>query len=304
MGTDGQQNSAAARALSGALEPLIGSVFFARECHEAYVGLGFAPSSRVANGVMLPDGPAYFTSRGSLLGQVPGQVVAAAFGVFNPSAVVASVNYGQTLTSAAHIRQVRADAVVAQLRRILGADLNGLATVRSALNHAVAACEPAGRPLFAGAVSGGHPADDLAAVWHLGECLREFRGDSHTAAWISEGLDAVEIGLLTELYWGLPAKSYVRTRAWSDEQLDAGIERMQSRGLIADGGLTDSGRTLRESIERATDVQMRPVLTAFGTEHEFQETIDRLVLWSAKVKAAHGYPSSGPMDLANAVTKR
>jgi hypothetical protein len=303
MGTDGQQNSAAARALSGALEPLIGSVFFARECHEAYVGLGFAPSTRLANGVMLPDGPAYFTSRGSLLGQVPGQVVAAAFGVFSPPAVVASVNYGWTLTNATHIRQVRADAVVAQLRRILGTDIHGLATVRAALKNAVAACEPAGRALFAGAVSGAEPSDDLAAVWHLGECLREYRGDSHTAAWISEGLDAIEIGLLTELYWGLASKSYVRTRAWSDEQLDAGTDRMQSRGLIADGSLTETGRALRESIERSTDAQMRPVLTALGTDHEFQETIDRLVLWSAQVKAAHGYPSSGPMDLANAVNK-
>ena len=36
----------------------------------------------------MPDGIAYFTSRGSALGQVPGEVVAATFGVFNPDVVV------------------------------------------------------------------------------------------------------------------------------------------------------------------------------------------------------------------------
>ena len=52
--------------------------------------------------------------------------------------------------------------------------------------------------------------------------LREYRGDAHTAAWTSAGLDATEVGLLTELYWGLPMRTYIRTRAWSDDQLDAG----------------------------------------------------------------------------------
>ena len=75
-----------------ALEPVAGQVYFSPECHAAYAELGFSPSPATTKaGVALPDGPAYFTSRGSLLGQVPGEVVAAAFGVFNPDAVVPSV---------------------------------------------------------------------------------------------------------------------------------------------------------------------------------------------------------------------
>ncbi|MEY2591579.1 MAG: hypothetical protein QOJ67_3563, partial [Acidimicrobiaceae bacterium] len=34
------------------------------------------------------------------MGQVPGQVVASAFAVFNPAAVVPAVDYGWTLTDA------------------------------------------------------------------------------------------------------------------------------------------------------------------------------------------------------------
>ena len=61
----------------------------------------------------------------------------------------------------------------------------------------------------------------MGDMWRLADMLREYRGDAHTAAWTSAGLDATEVGLLTELYWGLPMRTYVRTRAWSAEQLDA-----------------------------------------------------------------------------------
>ena len=48
----------------------------------------------------MPDGAAYFCSRGSVLGQVPGEVVAAAFGVFNPAVVVPMVAMGWALVTA------------------------------------------------------------------------------------------------------------------------------------------------------------------------------------------------------------
>src|SRR5215510_564482 len=108
------------RTLRDRIEPLIGQVYFSQECHAAYAALGFAPSPAISNGVALPDGPAYFTSRGSLMGQVPGEVVAAAFGVFNPAAVVPAVTFGWTRTDAATISAARHDGAVAQLVRVLG----------------------------------------------------------------------------------------------------------------------------------------------------------------------------------------
>ena len=54
----------AARRLAAALEPFAGQVYFAPECHEAYAALGFGPSPGRAGAVALPDGPAYFCSRG------------------------------------------------------------------------------------------------------------------------------------------------------------------------------------------------------------------------------------------------
>ena len=56
--------SATARKLASVLEPVAGQVYFSPECHANYTALGFDPSPGDANGVALPDGVAYFTSRG------------------------------------------------------------------------------------------------------------------------------------------------------------------------------------------------------------------------------------------------
>ena len=289
--------SAAARTLSGALEPFVGSVYFSPECHANYAALGFNDSAARAGNVALPDGPAYFTSRGSVMGRVDGHVVAAAFGVFNPVAVVPSVAKGWSLTDAPTICAARTNGAVAQLTRILGPDPAGLADVVDSLQRAVDVLRVAARPLFAGVLSQGRPAGDLATAWWLGDCLREYRGDSHNAAWISAGLTAVEIGLLTELWWGIPLHSYVRTRAWTDTDVAEAIDALSGRGYIADGKFTEAGRALRGDIETATDVQMGPAIAAMGKG--FDEVCRILTGWSAEVRRGHGYLAAGPMDLAS-----
>jgi hypothetical protein len=285
------------RTLAAALEPVVGQVYFSPECHANYVTLGFADSRGQTNGVALPDGPAYFTSRGSLMGHVPGELVAAAFAVFNPEVVVPSVAFGWSITDAHTIVEARDDGAIAQLERILGTEPDGAARAHELLARACAPLRPEGRPLFAGVLSQPMPASHLGAVWRLGDMLREFRGDSHTAAWIAAGLDATEIGLLSELYWGLPMRSYSRTRAWTNAQFDAAHERLQSRGLVDDVGFTPAGRALREEVEVSTDRQMESMVAALGDD--LQELVDILLPWGSAVRDAKGYPASGPHDLAD-----
>lgn len=287
MPTD-ESITAPARRLAAAIEPFAGQVYFSPECHAAYAALGFDPSPATVGGVAMPDGPAYFTSRGSLLGQVPGEVVAAAFAVFNPAVVVPAVSLGWSRTDAATIRSARAGGAVAQLRRILGERPQGLDRVRSALVRAVRAAAPAGKPMFSGALAAGPPDDPLGEAWWAADCLREFRGDAHIAAWTTAGFDAVEIGLLTEAWWGLPMRTYIRTRAWSDAELDAAEARLTEQGLVASGALTADGRAAREAVESATDRQMRPVLEAIGDG--IDELCSILEEWSAALRAAGGYP--------------
>jgi hypothetical protein len=273
-------------------------VYFSPECHEAYAALGFSPSpGALGGGVQLPDGPAYFTSRGSVMGQVPGEVVAAAFAVFNPEAVVPAVAFGWSKVDAATICDARTRGAAGQLTRVLGDEPDGLARAIELLACAVAPLRPAGRPLYSGLLSLGLPGSPMADMWRLADMLREYRGDAHTAAWTSAGLDATEIGLLTELYWGLPLRTYIRTRAWSDAQLDAAEARLTARGLVVHGALTDAGRALREGIEVATDTQCQPMVDALG-EGGTDELVGLLAPWGQAIREAGGYPPQGPHDLA------
>ena len=299
---DTKSTGAAARALASALEPVAGQVYFSPECHEGYAALGFGPSPGHAGAVSLPDGPAYFCSRGSVLGQVPGHVVAAAFGVFNPAAVIPSVAHGWTLTDAPTICAARTDGAVAQLRRLLPADPDGVQRATKLLERAVDPLRPEGKSLFAGLRSLGLPGDPIGDMWRLADCLREFRGDAHIAAWTSAGYDATEIGLVTELFWGLPPRSYIRTRAWSNDDLDGAEARLTERGDLRDGSLTDTGRARRESVEQATDEQCRPIVAALGDD--LPELVDLLQPWGTAIRDGGGYLPSGPHDLAKAARGR
>lgn len=277
-----------ARTLAATLEPCIGQVYFSPECHAAYVGLGFGPSPGTADGVAMPDGPAYFTSRGSLMGQVAPQVVAAAFAVFNPAIVEPCVQYGWSLTDAAAIFAARRGGAVAQLRRVLGESPDGLERAIEIMERAIAPLNVEGRPLFAGLRSQwDDPSDPLTRFFHLGDQLREYRGDAHTAAWTSAGLDAVEIGFLTELFIGLPMRTYILSRAWNAEQLDAGIARLTERGWIEDGAFTPKGHAAREEIEWLTDRQLRPAADAIGDD--FETLIAFLAPSGEKMRDAGGY---------------
>jgi hypothetical protein len=94
----------------------------------------------------------------------------------------------------------------------------------------------------------------------------------------------------------LPARSYVRTRAWSDTDLDAAEATLGERGLLAGGNLTDAGRTAREEVEQATDRQCRPIVESLGDR--LDTLVGILLPWGAAIRDAGGYLPSGPHDLA------
>lgn len=286
-----------ARALAATIEPFAGQVYFSPECHANYAALGFSPSQGDAAGVALPDGPAYFTSRGSVMGQVPGHVVACAFGVFNPAAVVPAVAYGWTLTDARTICQARDDGAIGQLTRILSEKPDGIDRANELFARAVDPLRPEGRPLFAGLQSQDLPGSPVGDAWRNADRLREYRGDAHVSAWTTAGVDATEICLLSEASWGLPLRSYSRTRAWSDAEFDAAMDRMRSRGWFSADELTETGRAAREAIELDTDRQMQSAIDAIGDD--LDELLAIVGPWGDAIKHAKGYLGGGASDLAS-----
>jgi hypothetical protein len=278
-----------ARRIWDVVEPIAANVYFAPEVHRAYQDVGFDGPSRVMRGIEFPDMLAYFTSRGACLGDhVSGHLVAAAFGVFKRPMVVAAVEEGWKRTDADVILAARQKGATASLRRILGDEPDGLAFATTVLQRMAEAGPAEGRYLHSGLLSLGYPGDPMGDFWRAADLVREHRGDSHIAAWIDADLDATEVGLLTDPWRGQPLKSWVRTRGWTDEELDAACDRLRSRGLLDGDDLTAAGRDLREEIETATDHMERRVVAAMGDDGG--ELFALLDGWSDKVVAAAGYP--------------
>ena len=286
MATDVQEKT---RRLRNAVEPVAAGVYFAPEAHQAYVALGFGDSPVSQDGVARPELKSYFTSRGACMGQVPGEVVAAAFGCFNPKAVVPAVAAGWQITSREAILRAREQGAAAMLARVLGDQPEGLGRVTSLLRRAAAVAPWPGRPIYGGLRSLGFPGHPLGDLWRAADLLREHRGDSHVIAWAAGGADAVEVLLLTEQWWGLPARSYTPSRGWTTADMDAGFARLARRGLMTRGEqLTDAGRAFREEVEVRTDELERPVLDALGDD--LGELLDHLDAWSEAIIAAGSYP--------------
>ena len=298
------ENSVRSRVLSAALEPVIGSVYFAPEAHAAYEALGFGGSpGRLTGdgwavehwgGVAMPDGVAYFASRGGILGQVRGEVVAAAFGVFNPAVVVAAITRAWEIADADSVVEARTRGAVAQLERILGADPEGIERVVELLARAVAPLTVAGRPMFAGLLGLPMPAGMVGRMWRLGDELREYRGDALIAASVAAGLDGCRLQVLTERCAGMPARSYAAGRGWDEGQLASAEAELHARGLLDGEAVTSAGREVREAVESATDDLCASMVHALGVD--LAELVARLQSWGAVIREAHGYYPTSPQE--------
>ena len=277
-----------ARTLRDLTEPIGANVYFAPEAYAAYVDCGLEATS--------PGRPAssaaYFASRGACLGQAPGPVVAAAFGVFKPSVVTAAIDEAWARTDAASLLAARERGAVASLTRIFGDDAAIAAAIPRAtelLRRATAAAPPGeARALYSGLCSLGFPGTPIGDLWRLCDLVREHRGDSHIIAWVGCGLDPVQANISTELWWRLPLRSYVRTRGWTEEEIDGALDRFRTAGLIDDDGYTAAGEALRGEIERITDRQERPLVEALGDDAD--ELFALLVPMTEAVVRAKGYP--------------
>ena len=294
---DDEQFRIRARRLRDLAEPIGANVYFAPEAHAAYEAAGLIPPPRVPGQGRAPLAPSYFASRGACLGHPPGEVVAAAFGVFEPGFVAESVRQAWAVTDPATLLAARELGAVASLERILDPDSDRLgqiaratALLRSALDAAPAG---EGRALYSGLRSLGFPGSPLGDLWRVCDLLREHRGDSHIIAWVSFGLSPVEASISTELWWRLPLREYTRTRGWSEEAIDAAIDRFRGDGFMHGDEYTPAGEAMRAEIERITDRQERSILSALGDDAD--ELFELLAPLTGSIVAAKGYPGD-PAD--------
>lgn len=247
------------------LEPVHGMIYFTPDGAVEYGAIGIS-SARMG----------YFASRVAPLGAASAEVVISTFFNFNPSLIRRSVPAVWAMVTPEQVTAARLRAVDSSLRRAFGqdglasAELGELASLlRTAAEEAV--LRPEGRPLFAAHAAQPWPEEPHMVVWHAQTLLREFRGDGHIAALVTEGLSGIE-ALLSHAASGDVAAEVLRSsRAWSSEEWEAARLGMVERGLLAataDGSVafTDAGRAQRERIEQITDQQALAPYVALGDE--------------------------------------
>ena len=235
----------------------------------------------------LPFVPGYLWGRAVGLGEPSTEVVVGAFAIYEPRLVRALYEHARRQCGRAGFVAAREEATIASLQKILG-DVD-VSDAVAALRRGVEAADPSGRTLYAGVASLGWPEDPLGQLWRTCDLLREHRGDSHMAVWVTAGLSPAAINLLTELWLGMPLGAYTAMRrGWFEDDINAAVSHLEARGLVAAGEITPAGRRLRDDLEDQTDALEQPIIDAIGDDLE--PTLRALDTWSAALADSGAFP--------------
>ena len=110
-----------------------------------------------------------------------------------------------------------------------------------------------GRVFFGAHLAMPRPAEPLLSGWHAINCLCEWRGDTHWALLVAEGLSPAEASILHNAWLGYEWDWLARSRGTSPADIAAGWESLEARGLAHDGKVLADGIALRQRIEDDTD---------------------------------------------------
>ncbi|MBP2368735.1 SCO6745 family protein [Pseudonocardia parietis] len=278
-----------ARALRDAIEPLACLSIWSPEAAEGYAALGLDDYFA-----------AYVWQRVAPLGTPPEPLAVTALGVFDGGLIGPQYALGASAVDRDKIVAVRLDAPGRTLRRVLGEDLPELgreaAAAVVALRRGIDAADRTARPLFTGLLAEPWPDDPAAALVHACHVLREHRGDSHLAVCAVDGLDAVQMNVLTELWCGYPLGAYTASRGWAPDRIEAAADELRARGLLDGDRLSADGLRHRATLEARTDGMQRAVVAAIGAD---LDPVTRLLDgWSDALVAAGAAPPDPAKRLA------
>jgi hypothetical protein len=267
-----------ARRLRDALEPIAMHAVWSRATNAALAerGLNFLTG--------------YVCGRGAALGAVPSAVVAATFAAFEPGLIDQLWNEGRSHIDLDELIGLRDRATASSLRDVLGgaATEADVTRVAEALEGAVADVDGTGRVLFAALRAQPRLDDPYGRLWRAADLVREHRGDSHIAAYVAAGMDPVRMGVLSETWVGYPVGEYSGTRAWPEDVQAAAVARLEADGMVADGAITDQGRSVRDDIEATTDAAQAELIEALGSR--LGALTEELDGWSKLCVEAGAFP--------------
>jgi hypothetical protein len=139
----------------------------------------------------------YVAGRGGVLGDVDGEVVAAAFGFFEPASIAARWEAGKAVAGAREAARRYNEAAAAWGRDRL-ADVEDVGLLAKLGERVIGAADAAALPLFAGWRAEPRVDDPAGHAGQVIHVLREWRGGSHLVATIAVGLRPLEAVLASD----------------------------------------------------------------------------------------------------------
>jgi hypothetical protein len=241
-----------ARRLRDALEPIATQGWWSRAAGERLMALG------------VDFFPGYVWGRAAALGEPPATVVAATFGVFEPSLIGAVYEAGAAAVPRADVLDARCTGAIASIEAV--STPGECSAIADPLLDALDGLEGLGRPLFSALRALERPDSPAGRLWRAAELVREHRGDGHLAALVAAGLGAAEANVLTERWLGFDLGEYSGTRGFSPDAIAVAVAELEQRGWLSDGDVTEVGRTARSNIEAATDASQLRLVEACGAD--------------------------------------
>lgn len=212
----------------------------------------------------LPGPIGYIASRCAPLAPAGSAAVIAAFGSISPTAINATFYLVEGNTTFDAVDAARDEAIVTGLQEHAATIIDPIIEYGPVIWDIVDRLPSVGRVLFASLLTRPRSSDPLLSGWHAINCLREWRGDTHWALVASEGLTGIEASILHNAWLGYADGWLPTSRGSSADEIAAGWELLEERGLARAGKVTHDGLVLRQRIEDDTDRLTTRAWESFG----------------------------------------
>jgi len=195
----------------------------------------------------------YMAARCAPLAPAGPDAVIAAFGSISPTALRTLFGLLGDTDRFAEFWEARDEAVVAGLRDHAPEIVEALEEFGPVLWPVIEQLPLVGRTFFGAHLRMPRSTDPLLSGWHAVNCLREWRGDTHWALVVANGLSHAEASILHNAWMGYELDWLPKSRGTSEADLAAGWTALRARGLADEGGVNADGMALRRHIEQETD---------------------------------------------------
>ena len=227
------------------VQTTVGWIFWDPGAVERYAAAGLPPDFAGPLG--------YIAGRCAPLAGAGPEAVIAAFGSISPIGIRAVFDLLDGPERFAHLWSLRDEAVAEGLRTHAPAIVEPLVELGPDLWSTVEQLPLIGRVFFGAHLAMPRPDDPLLSGWHAVNCLREWRGDTHWALVVAQGLTHAEASILHNAWLGYEADWLATSRGTSPEDLATGWDALEARGLADDRVVRPEGIALRQQIEDDTD---------------------------------------------------